>query len=369
MTLLTFVAKRTAVSALQLVLLSAATFAIYFAVPVDSAAILVGLAQSQATEAERERAREALGTNRPVVVQYADWASGVVRGDFGLSWLGAELTLEGELVGVPVRDVLFDAAKVTGSLALGGAVVILLLAVPLGMLAATRPRGMLDRTVLLVSLVAVSTHPLVVAVLLRAVGAEQWGIAPAFGYCPLSRSAPDPEAQAPSTVLSSLELPTCGGVIDWAHHLLLPWIAFALFLLALYVRMLRARTVEVLGEDYIRTARAKGAPEWRVLTRHATRNAVPQIVTMLAMDIGMALGVAIYLETVFRLPGLGRLALAALAGEVGYDLPMILGVVMFTGIVIIVLNLVADIVVALLDPRVREAGWSRRVAVSGLRAA
>jgi peptide/nickel transport system permease protein len=364
--LLSFIAKRTAVSALQLVLLSVATFAIYFAVPVDSATILVGLSTQRATQEERDRANRALGTDRPVVVQYADWASGLVRGDFGISWLSAEVTLEGELVGVPVRDVLFDAAKVTGSLALGGAVVIVLLAVPLGMLAATRPRGMLDRTVLLVSLIAISTHPLVVAVLLRAVGAEQLGIAPPFGYCPLFEPTIRPESD--ETVLAPLQQQTCGGLVDWAHHLLLPWIAFALFLLALYVRMLRARTLEVLSEDYIRTARAKGLPEWRVVTRHAARNAIAPVVTMLAMDIGMAVGVAIYLETVFRLPGLGRLALAALAGEVGYDLPMILGVVVFTGIVIIVLNLVADLVVALLDPRVREAG-SRRVAVSGLRAA
>ena len=360
MRLVSFMARRAAVSALQLVLLSVATFAIYFAVPVDSATILVGLAQQQATQEERDRANHALGTDRPVVVQYADWASGLVRGDFGISWLNAEVTLQGDLVGVPVRDVLFDAARVTGSLAFGGALVILLLALPLGMLAASRPRGMLDRTVLLVSLIAISTHPLVVAVLLRTVAAEHWGIAPAFGYCSLSGFS-IPEGQ---TVLSSLQERPCGGFADWAHHLVLPWIAFALFLLALYVRMLRARTLAVLDEDYIRTARAKGLPEWRVVTQHAARNAIAPVVTMLAMDIGMALGVAIYLETVFRLPGLGRLALAALAGEVGYDLPMILGVVVFTGIVIIFLNLVADLVVALLDPRVREAG-SRRVAVSG----
>ena len=364
MKLLSFMARRVAVSALQLVLLSIATFAIYFAVPIDSSTILVGLTQSRATPEERAEANHALGTDRPVVVQYADWASGLVRGDFGTSWLGAEITLEGELEGVPVRDVLWDAAKVTGSLALGGALVILLLAFPLGMLAASRPRGLLDRTVLLLSLIAISTHPLVVAVLLRTLAAEQWGIAPAFGYCAFSGSS-IPEGQ---TVLSSLQQQPCGGLVDWAHHLLLPWIAFALFLLALYVRMLRARTLAVLDEDYIRTARAKGLPEWRVVTQHAARNAVAPVVTMLAMDIGMVLGVAIYLETVFRLPGLGRLALAALAGEVGYDLPMILGVVVFTGIVIIVLNLVADFVVALLDPRVREAG-SRRVAVSGPHAA
>ena len=360
MRLFSFMARRAAVSVLQLFLLSVATFAIYFAVPVDPATILVGLTQSQATQEERDAANHALGTDRHVVVQYADWASDLLRGDFGTSWLSAELTLEGELVGTPVRDVLFDAAKVTGSLALGGALVIVLLAFPLGMLAATRPRGLLDRTVLLISLVAISTHPLVVAVLLRAVAAEHWGIAPAFGYCAFSGSS-IPEGQS---VLSSLQQQPCGGAVEWAHHLLLPWIAFALFLLALYVRMLRARTLAVLDEDYIRTARAKGLPEWRVVTQHAARNAMAPVITMLAMDIGMALGVAIYLETVFRLPGLGRLALASLAGEVGYDLPMILGVVVFTGIVIIALNLVADLVVALLDPRVREAG-SRRVAVSG----
>ncbi len=129
--------------------------------------------------------------------------------------------------------------------------------------------------------------------------------------------------------------------------------------------MIRGRMIEVLNEPYIRTARAKGADEWRILGRHGLRNAIAPVVTMLGMDIGMALGIAVYVESVFGLPRLARLALFALSGQSGYDLPMILGVVVLTAVVIIVLNLFVDVVCAVLDPPVREQG-RRVVALPGV---
>ena len=120
------------------------------------------------------------------------------------------------------------------------------------------------------------------------------------------------------------------------------------------MRMTRTHVLEALGQPYVRTARAKGAPEKRVLVRHALPNAFPPLLTMVGMDVGTAIGIAIYIEGVFGLPGLGRLALGAVNGGVGYDLPMIVGLVLVTGVVIILINLVIDLVYPLLDPRILD---------------
>jgi peptide/nickel transport system permease protein len=148
----------------------------------------------------------------------------------------------------------------------------------------------------------------------------------------------------------------CGGVGQWAWHLILPWITFALFFVALYMRIVRTRMLEVLEEPYVRTARAKGASELRVIRSHALRNAIAPVVTMSAMDAGLAIGIAMYIETVFGLPGLGRTMIRALAGLQGYDLPVILAVTLVTAAAIIVLNLIADLVLLALDPTVARRG-------------
>jgi peptide/nickel transport system permease protein len=148
--------------------------------------------------------------------------------------------------------------------------------------------------------------------------------------------------------------------------MVLPWITFALFFIALYMRIVRVRLLDVLDADYVRAARAKGASEFRVLRRHALPNTILPVVTMLAMDIGTAVGVAVYVETVYQLPGLGRLTLGALAGDAGFDLPVIIAVVMVVGTAIILLNLLADMVLALVDPRVEARGVRRAHATAGV---
>jgi peptide/nickel transport system permease protein len=132
--------------------------------------------------------------------------------------------------------------------------------------------------------------------------------------------------------------------------MILPWITFAVLFAALYVRMIRANVTEAAGEDYVRTARAKGAPEHLVIRSHILRNALLPIVTMLGMDIGVALGGAIFTETVFALPGLGQTALGAIQN---FDLPTVQGVVVFATVAIIVFNLVVDLLYAVIDPRIR----------------
>jgi peptide/nickel transport system permease protein len=130
----------------------------------------------------------------------------------------------------------------------------------------------------------------------------------------------------------------------------LPWATFAILFAALYVRMIRANVMEALNEDYVRTARAKGAPEWLVMRSHVLRNALLPVVTMLGMDIGLALGGAIFTETVYGLQGLGKTAITAINN---FDLPTVQGVVVFATICIIVFNLVVDLLYAVIDPRIR----------------
>jgi peptide/nickel transport system permease protein len=149
------------------------------------------------------------------------------------------------------------------------------------------------------------------------------------------------------------ELPTCGGVYDWTTHLILPWLTFALFFLPLYVRMIRARLLETMGEPYVLTARAKGASEVRALRRHVLKNALLPITTMLAMDLGTAITAAIYVETVFGLPGLGLTLVSAINGQTFYDLPFIVAVVFLVAATIVVLTLVVDVAYGLLDLRIR----------------
>jgi peptide/nickel transport system permease protein len=143
-----------------------------------------------------------------------------------------------------------------------------------------------------------------------------------------------------------------GGPIQWAYHMALPWLTFMILFAALYVRMIRANVIETLNEDYVRTARAKGAPEWRVMRSHVLRNAMLPVVTMLGMDIGLALGGAIFTEYVYSLPGLGQTAVHALQN---YDIPTVQGVIVFATIVIIGFNLIVDLLYAWVDPRIRLA--------------
>ena len=143
-----------------------------------------------------------------------------------------------------------------------------------------------------------------------------------------------------------------GGPWQWFYHMILPWATFAILFAALYVRMIRANVMETLNEDYVRTARAKGAPERRVIVSHVLRNALLPVVTMLGMDIGVALGGAIFTEGVYQLPGLGRTIIVALQSD---DLATIQAVVVFATVAILFFNLVVDLLYAWIDPRIRLA--------------
>jgi peptide/nickel transport system permease protein len=334
-----FLVRRALVAIVMLLALTALTYAIFYQIPSEPGRILVG---SQAPSPhEIARARHRLGVDKPVVVQYGLFLWRLAHGDLGTSWQSLSN------VGTPpepvaVGPVLLRASMVTGSLLLGGAALLLLLAVPLGMRASVQPGSRFDQLALAGAVAAASLPPLVIGLLLRTLVGGRLGITPPSGYCNL---------------LSTVD--GCGGPADWASHLVLPWITFALVFVAIYLRMTRARMIEVLDEPYILAARAKGTPERDVLRSHALRNAILPIITMLGMDVGVALGIAIYVETIFDLPGLGHVALQALTG--GFDLPYVIGIVLFTGSAVILLNLLLDLVYALVDPTVTITS-SRRAA-------
>ena len=341
-----FVVRRLVATAVLLWLLTLITFGMYTQIPADPAAFLVNL--QNATPAMIAHAHHVLGTDRTPVVQYEKYLLRLLHGDLGTSWATLR-NVNGNYTGTPVTQIVWRSSLVTGSLALGGLVLLLLVAVPLGALAATRPRSLLDRLSTGLTLAAISTHPLVVGLLLQLFVGNRWKLLPAAGYCTISHPS---RAEIENWRLFA---PTgfpkpCGGVGHWAWHLLLPWTTFALFFVALYLRIVRARMLEVLEEPWVRTARAKGASEFRIVRVHALRNAIAPVVTMTAMDAGTAIGVAIYIETVFGLPGLGRTMIRALSGALGYDLPVILGVTLVAGAAIILLNLIADVIVYAIDP-------------------
>jgi len=347
-----YTARRLGVAVVLLWILSVITFAIYLKVPADPAGFLVDM--QHASPRQISNAHHLLGTDRPAIVQYAKYMDRLLHGDFGTSWATISF-FGGSTTGSPVGPMVWRAALVTGSLLLGGFVLMLLVAVPLGTFAATRPRSFVDRLSLALGVAAISTHPLVVGLLLQLFVGNRWKLLPASGYCTVSKPSPQLVAEAARTAPTGSQLP-CGGVGQWAWHLLLPWLTFALFFVALYMRIVRARMLEVLEEPWVRTARAKGASELRVIRAHALRNAIAPVVTMVAMDAGTAIGVAMYVETVFGLPGLGRTMIRALAGLQGYDLPVILAITLVAAAAIIVLNLIADLVLLAVDPTVARRG-------------
>src|SRR3954447_19064124 len=348
-----YVLRRLAVTVVLLFVLSVLTFAVYLKVPANPAGFLVDVQHS--SPAQIAQAEHRLGTDQPAVVQYGKYVWRALYGDFGISWATISFVFGGQPTGVPVGQMVLHAALVTGSPVLGGFVLLLLVAVPLGTFAATRPRSFADRLTLALSVAAISTHPLVVGLLLQLFVGNRWKLLPASGYCTVSKPSAAAVEQVRRFAPTGTPLP-CGGPGQWAWHLLLPWLTFALFFVALYMRIVRARMLEVLDEPWVRTARAKGASELRVIRSHALRNAIAPIVTMSAMDAGMAIGVAMYIETVFGLPGLGRTMIRALAGFEGYDLPVILAVTLVAATAIILLNLLADLVLLWLDPTVARRG-------------
>ena len=307
------------------------TYIIFYAIPADPARLACG---QRATPVCIARAAHYLGTDRPLYVQYGKFFGRLMP--FSLHGgphlkepsLGRSFTNRES-----VNYVIGQAAPVTASLVFGGAVFWMLLALPIGILSALRPRSLLDRTGMVFVLIGISAHPVWIGLIFAYFFGFKTGIFPITGYSCFFDCG---QAQQ--------------GPVQWAYHLVLPWATFAILFAALYARMIRANVMEALNEDYVRTARAKGAPEWLVMRSHVLRSALLPIVTMLGMDIGIALGGAIFTESVYGLPGLGKTLIQAVDG---FDLPTVQGVVVFATLCIIAFNLMVDLLYAVIDPRIR----------------
>ena len=351
-----YVVRRLLAGLLVVFLLTLITFLLFRLVPAEPWRAILSDPTESPTPAQIEAANHQLGLDRPLLVQYGDYLWGIVRhGDFGRSYYGSD-----------VRLALEYALPVMWSIVLGGAVLLFLLAVPLATVSALRANSAVDRAILAVSIVGVAVHPFMIGLALRGLFADRLHLVPglsynAFGdalnyYCP---RRPQP---LPSNYVGPEQ---CGGLRDWASHLVLPWITFAVIFLPIYMRMLRSRMIEVLGEPYIKVARAKGAPTLRLLRSHVLRNALLQPLTMIGMEIGLALTVSIYIETMFHMQGVGSLAVGALGyGTTStpgghFDLPILAGVVFTVALAVILLNLAIDLLYGWLDPRVRIRAGNR----------
>ena len=329
MGLLPYIARRLARAVVALLAITFVTFVIFYVIPQDPARSVITV--QNPSEEQLRQAREYLGTDDPLVVQWVRFVWRLGHGSFGLTF-GRPGQRE------DVTSVLLDAAPVTLSLLAGAALIWTSFALVVGTLAARRPRSSLDRGVLVLTLVAISVHPLSIGLTLKYLLGFKWQVAPYDGYCPLTTH------DGPGG---------CGGVGDWAGHLMVPWLAFALPFTALYTRMTRSFVRETLDESWVQTARAKGAPESRVLRSHVLRASLVPLITMLGLDLGLVVGTVIYTEIVFDLPGLGALAYTSLnPGFSGFDLPTLVGVVVFTTVFVLVFNLIVDLVAPMVDPRI-----------------
>jgi peptide/nickel transport system permease protein len=306
------------------------SYIIFFLVPAEPARLLCG---AQCPPDQVERVRKEVGLDDPVYTQYLRFFGGLMPVDLSPFHFKTPSLGHSYATRQPVNEIIKDAAPITASLVIGGAIVWMLVAVPIGILSALRPRSLLDRGAMVFVLIGISAHPVWIGLILIYFVGYKAGLTPLGGYCDMINPSTD-----------------CGGPVEWFHSLILPWITFAILFAALYVRMIRANVLEAMNEDYVRTARAKGAPEWLVMRSHVLRNAMLPVVTMLGMDIGLALGGAVFTETVYGLPGLGKRALESLEG---FDLPAVMGIVVFATICVIVFNLIVDLLYAVIDPRIR----------------
>jgi peptide/nickel transport system permease protein len=305
-----------------LFLVSFITFLIFYALPsADPATLRAG---RQPNPELVEQIRHNLGLDKSLPHQYFDYMKALVlHFDFGYSYQNT----------ISVKQQIFDRLPASISVAIGATVVFLVTGITVGVISAIRRRTLLDRMSMGISLVAISAPVYwlgLVALYLFAADIGKFPVPFLLGagsYVPFS--------QDPST---------------WFQSLLLPWFVLAATFSALYARLLRANLIETMSEDYIRTARAKGLSERRVVLGHGLRSAINPIVTAAGLDLGVLLGGTILVETVFNIPGIGRLAYDSIQNS---DLPMIQGTVLIGAFFIIMANLVVDVVYAFLDPRVR----------------
>jgi peptide/nickel transport system permease protein len=289
-------------------------FSLLYIAPGDPAAVLAG---DQATAAEVERIRQTLGLDRPFLIRFAEWLGQIIRADFGTSIFTNQ----------PVSVLIAQRLEPTFSIMGLTVLIAVLVAVPVGVLAAWWQGGIVDRGLMVVAVMGFSIPVFVVGYLLAYFFAIVLEWLPVQGYTPLAE-----------------------GVGPWLKGILLPSTALSFIYIALIARVTRASMLEVLEQDYIRTARAKGLNQSKVLFVHALKNAAVPIVTVIGLGIALLIGGAVVTESVFAIPGLGRLTVDAILQR---DYPVLQAVVLLFSFIFVIVNLGVDLVYILVDPRVR----------------
>jgi peptide/nickel transport system permease protein len=298
-----------------LLLISFAVFALVLAIPGDPARSIAG--GLDADEDRVQEIRDELGLDDGLVEQYGRWLGDVVTGDLGSSlFTGRSVTSE-----------LSTRFPVTLSLAVGAVFLAALVGIPLGVLAGTRPGSLLDRALGVSTSFGIALPDFFLGTALVVIFAVELDVLPAIDYVPIEESP-----------------------VQWARHLIIPWIALGVSASATLARQVRGAMIEVLDQDYIRTARAKGVSERSVIGRHALKNAMTPAVTVIGLQFAYLLGGTFIIEYIFSLPGMGTYMLGAITSK---DLPVIQGVVLLIAVIFVFTNLVVDIIYGVLNPKVR----------------
>ena len=289
-------------------------FSLLYLAPGDPAAIIAG---DQATPADVERIRASLGLDRPFLVRFGEWFWRVLNGDLGTSIF----------TNLPVSHMIAQRIEPTLSLMVLTLILSLSLAIPMGVLAAWKSGTWIDRSVMVVAVAGFSVPVFVVGYVLAYVFALELDMFPVQGYTPISQ-----------------------GLWPWLNNLALPAVALGLAFMALIARITRATMMEVLSQDYVRTAKAKGVDQRQILFLHALKNAAVPIVTIIGIGFASLIGGAVVTESVFAIPGVGRLVVDAILRR---DYPVIQGVVLMLSFVYVLVNLGVDLLYTLFDPRIR----------------
>ena len=322
-----YLAGRMLWAASLVAVVSVVTYVLFFVAPGPDLSASNGYASATVANAASSKTT----VRGSAIGEYFGFVHHVIQGDLGRSRNNH----------APVAQLVGSAIPATASLVVGGVVAWLAIALAIGVWSALRPRSVGDKLGTGFVLLGISAHPLWLSLVASWFFGYVLGWLPLQGYCDMFEPS-----------LGS----GCGGPVQWTYHLILPWLVFGSGLGALYARMTRATLSDVLQEDYIRTARAKGLSEGAVVRRHAFRNALVPLATMLTIDLGVTFASTMFVETAFNIPGLGRLVYTALPRQ---DLPVLLGVMIAVSLVTVVAVLLLDIVLSVVDPQIVGVGLRR----------
>jgi len=312
--MLAYVARRVIATVPVMAVVAFFVFSLLYIAPGDPAAVIAG---DQATPADVERIRQSLGLDRPFLIRFGEWVWQILHGDLGTSIF----------TNLPVTAMMAQRFEPTLSLMLVTLSFAVAVAVPIGVLAAWKAGTWIDRVIMAFAIFGFSVPVFVIAYLLAFVFALELEWLPVQGYTPLAE-----------------------GIWPWLENLILPAVALGCVYIALIARITRAAMLEVLQQDYIRTARAKGIGQQRILFVHALKNASVPIVTVIGIGVALLIGGAVVTESVFAIPGLGRLTVDAILRR---DYPLIQGLVLLFSFLYVLVNLLVDLSYTLLDPRIR----------------